>query len=146
MQIRYHCPNNDCVAIIEYEPIEACDGTINCPRCRQSHSIAVTETMREQQVVDSCAVCSAREMFIRKDFPRRLGLLIVVVFGLAAIYYFRTSVAVAWGILTAAVLIDFIIYRFVGKVTTCYACRAEYRKCRLNPAHEGFDLATSEKY
>ena len=34
----------------------------------------------------------------------------------------------------------------IGKVTTCYACRAEYRKCNLNSAHEGFDLATSEKY
>jgi len=38
------------------------------------------------------------------------------------------------------------IYTALGRVTTCYACRAEYRRCPLNPAHEGFDLATSEKY
>jgi len=85
-------------------------------------------------------------LFIRKDFPQRLGVAVVIVFGLAAIYYFSISVLIAWSILAAAVLIDLVIYAFLGKVTTCYACRAEYRKCPLNPAHEGFDLATSEKY
>ena len=38
------------------------------------------------------------------------------------------------------------IYLTVGKVTACYACRAEYCKCDINPVHEGFDLATAEKY
>ena len=46
----------------------------------------------------------------------------------------------------SVVWLDLIIYMFLGRVTTCYACRAEYRKCNLNPAHEGFELATSEKY
>lgn len=102
--------------------------------------------MREEDVVDRCAVCGATELFIRKDFPQRLGLLIVVTFGAAALYYFRTSVLMGWSILAAAVVVDLTIYMFLGRVTACYACRAEYRKCRLNPVHEGFDLATSEKY
>ena len=102
--------------------------------------------MRREGVVDVCAVCGCRELFVRKDFPQRLGLAIVVIFGLAAIYFFRTSVLLAWGVLAAAVLVDLMIYAFLGRVTACYACRGEYRRCRLNPAHEGFDLATSEKY
>lgn len=146
MQIRYHCPNEDCVAIIEYEPLETCGGSIVCPRCHQEHRLAISAAMRERQIVDRCAVCGATELFIRKDFPQRLGLLIVIVFGGAAVYYFRFSVVMGWAILAAAVLVDLLIYLFLGKVTTCYACRAEYRKCRLNPEHEGFDLATSEKY
>ena len=146
MQIRYHCPEDKCVAIIEYEPLESSTGSITCPRCHKEHAINVTSTMRNDSLVDCCALCGGTEMFIRKDFPQRLGILIVVVFGAMAIYFFRTSVLIAWGILAAAILLDLIIYLLIGRVTTCYACRAEYRKCKLSEAHEGFDLATSEKY
>ncbi|MCH9033756.1 MAG: hypothetical protein IID42_04555 [Planctomycetes bacterium] len=146
MRIRYHCPNDRCVAIIEYGPLEECDGTITCPRCHQTHPITVTEAIRQDDTVDQCAVCGATEMFIRRDFPQRLGLLIVVVFGLTAIYFFSVSVLKAWCVLGSALLLDLIIYFLVGKVTACYACRAEYRRCQVNSTHDGFDLATSEKY
>ncbi len=146
MQIRYHCPTDGCVAIIEYEPLEASGPTMECPRCRVSHPMRLSDSIRRDHLVDQCVVCGGKELFIRKDFPQRIGLAVVVVFGLAALYYFSISVLIAWSILAAAVLIDLLIYAFLGKVTTCYACRAEYRKCPLNPAHEGFDLATSEKY
>ncbi len=102
--------------------------------------------MRDRNTVEHCAVCQGRELFIRKDFPPRIGAAIVVAFGLAAIYFFTINVLIGWSILAAAVLLDLLIYLVIGKVTTCYACRAEYRKCNLNPSHEGFDLATSEKY
>ena len=146
MQIRYHCPTDKCVAIIEYEPLEQCPGSIRCPRCRREHSITVTEAMRSENSVDRCAVCGSAELFVRKDFPQRLGLIIVVTFGLAAVYFFRTSVLIAWSVLAAAILLDFVIYLLIGKLTACYACRAEYRKCNLSGTHEVFDLATSEKY
>jgi len=108
--------------------------------------MTITTAVRDQDHVDVCAVCGGRELFVRKDFPQTLGLAIVIVFGLIAIYAFSVSVVIAWGVLTLAALIDLAIYCLVGQVTTCYACRAEYRKCALNTAHEGFDLATSEKY
>ena len=146
MQIRYHCPTDGCVAIIEYEQLEGCGETMECPRCHVQHPMRVSDSIRRDQLVDRCVVCGGSELFIRKDFPQRLGVAVVVVFGLVAIYYFSISVLIAWSILAAAVLIDLVIYAFLGKVTTCYACRAEYRKCPLNPVHEGFDLATSEKY
>ena len=146
MQIRYHCPTDGCVAIIEYEPLESSGPTMECPRCHVRHPIRVSDSIHRDHLVDRCVVCGGSELFIRKDFPQRLGVAVVVVFGLAAIYYFTVSVLIAWSILAAAVLVDLVIYAFLGKVTTCYVCRAEYRKCPLNPAHEGFDLATSEKY
>lgn len=146
MQIRFHCPNERCVAIIEYEPIESCEGTIECPRCHQTHTLTISQTLRREQVVDQCVVCGGGELFIRKDFPQLLGVLIVVVFGATALYYFSVSMITAWSILIAAALIDLLIYAVIGHVTTCYACRAQYRKYAPNQAHEGFDLATSEKY
>lgn len=146
MQIRFHCPTDKCVAIIEYEPLEGCGPTMTCPRCKVAHPIHVNGAIRNRNMVEQCAICRGRELFIRKDFPQRLGAAIVVVFGLAALYAFTFNVLVGWSILAAAVVLDLLIYLAIGKVTTCYACRAEYRKCGLNPAHEGFDLATSEKY
>jgi hypothetical protein len=146
MQIRFHCPTDGCVAIIEYEPLEGCASAIECPRCHTRHAMMISDAVRYEHTVDRCAVCGCRELFIRKDFPQRLGLVIVVAFGLAAIYFFRVSVLVAWSILAAAVLLDLMIYAVTGKATTCYNCRADYRKNVPNPAHEGFDLARSEKY
>ena len=146
MQIRYHCPHETCVAIIEYEPLEGCNGAITCPRCRRPHVMRINGAVAERNSVDICAVCGGHEFFVRKDFPQRIGLLVVIVFGAAAVYSFTISPLLAFAVLAAAVLIDLAVYSLIGRVTTCYACRAEYRKCELNPAHEGFDLATSEKY
>lgn len=146
MQIRFNCPTDRCVAIIEYEPLEACAGSIRCPRCGVEHTITVTESMILDETVDRCAVCGSKELFTRKDFPQRIGLAVVLVFGLLAIYLFTVNLFYAFGVLTLAVLIDLVIYLSIGKCTTCYACRAEYRKCKLNPAHEDFELSTSEKY
>lgn len=146
MQIRYHCPTDDCVAIIEYEPLEGCGATMRCPRCGVEHPMTITPAVREENHVDVCTVCAGQELFVRKDFPQHLGVAIVVVFGLVAVYAFTVSVVIAWGVLILAALIDLVIYGLAGQVTTCYACRAEYRKCALNATHEDFDLATSEKY
>ena len=146
MQIRFHCPTDDCVAIIEYEPLEQSGPNMQCPRCNKAIAIHIDTAMSDRNMVEQCAVCQGRELFIRKDFPPRLGAAIVILFGLAAIWAFTFNVLVGWSILGAAVVLDLLIYLVIGKVTTCYACRVEYRKCQLNPAHEGFDLATSEKY
>lgn len=146
MQIRYHCPTDGCVAIIEYEPLERCGETMTCPRCQQDRPITVTATMRDRDMVDRCAVCGGAELFVRKDFPRGVGVAVVVLFGLAAIYYFKQAPHIALAILASAAVVDLLIYMMIGRVTTCYACRAEYRKCVINPACDGFDLAASEKY
>jgi len=146
MQIRFHCPTDLCVAIIEYQPLEECAGSITCPRCKKTHPLQINDAIRQDNRVDVCVVCGARELFVRKDFPQRLGLFVVIVFGAIAIYAFTISPLLAWSVLAAAALIDLFIYLVIGRVTTCYACRAEYRGGQLNPAHEGFDLATSEKY
>lgn len=146
MQIRYHCPADGCVAIIQYEPLEDSAPTMKCPRCKVDHPMSISDAVRAGEMVDRCVVCGGRELFIKKDFPQGIGLAVVVLFGALAIYMFTVNVMLAWAVLAAAALIDLSVYVVVGRVTACYACRAEYRKCHLNPAHEGFDLATSEKY
>ena len=102
--------------------------------------------MREG-VLESCPVCGSEELYIRKDFPQRLGVLLVVVVGLASIGFFaRGELLWALGVLVALVMVDLAIYHLVPQMTVCYRCRAEFRDVPTNPAHAGFDLATAEKY
>lgn len=146
MQIRFHCPTDLCVAVIQFEPLEEAGPTIECPRCHQRHSVTLTDAIRQEERVDRCSLCGCRELFVRKDFPQFLGFLIVVAAGLVSIFTLKTHTFISWGVLVGAVLVDMVIYYLVGVVTVCYACRAEYRRCALDPAHQGFDLARSEKY
>lgn len=146
MQIRFHCPTESCVAIIEYQPLEQSSDTIQCPRCQTPHRVHINDTIRHQSTIDRCPLCNCQELFVRKDFPPRLGLAIVLVAGVISIATLTTNALIAYGVLLLAMLIDLILYLVVGKLTACYACRAEFRGGTINPKHEIFDLATSEKY
>jgi hypothetical protein len=118
---------------------------LNCARCglRQTARIAIPA----DQLLRQCSLCDGSEFFIRKDFPQKIGLLLVILFALvASVFYYFNNVPATFATLASLVLIDAVIYLFVGKVTVCYRCRAEYRGLPIDPAHEGFDLATSEKY
>jgi hypothetical protein len=118
-----------------------------CPSCGEELALNVPDELANERRVVRCVACPGREFFIRRDFPQRLGLALVVVFGLAAsaFFYFENIIA-TFATLAALVVIDAVLFLFVGKVTVCYRCRAEYRNVAYNPDHEGFDLATSEKY
>jgi hypothetical protein len=98
--------------------------------------------------LQQCPNCGCRDLFIRKDFPQKLGLAIVVVAALTFLVlassrqYFYLGVIV----LIAAAVIDAALYWFVPKITVCYRCRAEFRDVPVNPEHEGYELAVGEKY
>ena len=98
--------------------------------------------------MDQCPHCGCGDLFVRKDFPQKLGLAIVIVAAasflvLAAFpHLFYVGVLV----LLAAAMVDFALYLLVRKITVCYRCRAEFRDVPVNPEHEGFELAIAEKY
>ena len=100
------------------------------------------------QTLSACPNCGCRDLFVRKDFPQKLGLAIVVVAAVAFLVlaasrqHFHLGVIV----LVAAAVIDALLYAFVGKMTVCYKCRGEFRDAPINPEHEGFELAVAEKY
>jgi hypothetical protein len=85
---------------------------------------------------------------VRKDFPQKLGLTVVAAAAVAFLILAArpgTFVIGVW-VLVAATAADALLYVFVPRVTVCYRCRAEFRGVPVNPDHEGFDLATGEKY
>jgi hypothetical protein len=98
--------------------------------------------------LEVCPECGCRDLFIRKHFPQRLGLGLVVLAGaLFLILAMRrqTFYLGVW-VLVGAVAVDALLYAIVKRVTVCYRCRREFRDVPLNRAHEGFELAVAEKY
>lgn len=98
--------------------------------------------------LSTCPACGCRDLFIRKDFPQKVGLGIVVLAAAAFLVLAArpaTFYLGAW-VLIAAAALDAVLYLVVPKVTVCYKCRREFRGARLNPAHGGFELAVAEKY
>jgi len=100
------------------------------------------------QPLEICPNCGCPDLFVRKDFPQKIGLLIVAT---AALTFFILAANPhrfyigAW-VLVAAAVIDALLYLFVPKITTCYRCRADFRNVPINPRHDGFELSIGEKY
>lgn len=140
------CPSRTCRARLPRQSAQAGSRACTCPRCGESVTLNVSDGLAAGRV-ESCPACRGSEFFIRKDFPQRLGLLMVIVFGVvASIFYYFQNIVATFITLGSLVAVDALIYLFVGRVTVCYRCRAEFRGVAYNPDHGGFDLATSEKY
>lgn len=141
------CGNGDCRNLLNV-PLQMHDITkVDCNLCGHVHEFQDIRGRCADHSVSQCVWCGGREFFIRKDFPQRLGMAMVIVFGVvASVFYYFENVVATFATLASLVVIDAVIYLFVGKVTVCYKCRAEFRGVVYNPEHQPFDLATSEKY
>jgi hypothetical protein len=99
-------------------------------------------------MLETCPQCGCRDLFVRKDFPQKIGLAIVALAALVFLILaaWRSSFYLGLGVLIVATLIDAILYFVVPKMTVCYRCRAEFRDAPINPKHAGFELAIGERY
>ena len=99
------------------------------------------------QILQACPKCGCRDLFIRKDFPQKLGLTLVVIAAATFLMLaaWRHTFWVGALVLVGAAIVDAVLYALVPRITVCYRCRAEFRG-PINPDHAGFDLATGEKY
>jgi hypothetical protein len=102
---------------------------------------------QNQSILTDCPTCHCRDLFIRKNFPQKLGLSIVILAAIAFLFLAANPTTFHLGvyILLIPVVIDGLLYLFVPKITVCYRCRAEFAG-PINPDHHGFELATGEKY
>ena len=93
--------------------------------------------------------CATEDLYVQKDFPQGLGLLIVIVgFASAPSSGIFERPIPAYVVLLASALLDMVLYYRVPDVTICYRCLSQYRGVRSNT--EGrfnpFDLAIGERY
>ena len=142
MNITYACPICHQTSRSDFD---ASSKAISCSHCQKS--IGIPTGAIEDQQVKKCFVCPSTDLFVRKDFPQRLGVLIVAI-GIvgSSIAWYYTNVLWTFGILFATALADVLLYSFVGDALMCYRCFAQYRGVKEMESHGPFDLETHERY
>ena len=102
----------------------------------------------QREYLQACPACGCGDLFIRKNFPQKLGLAIVAGAAIGFLVLAANPVTFYLGVyvLIAAVVVDAVLYLFVKRVTVCYRCRATFRDAPLNPEHGAFELSIAEKY
>jgi hypothetical protein len=160
MRITYACPA--CHATTSVDGIENRD-SLECTACRAVMPIPSdafagrddgdTRPPRLQR----CLTCPSLELFVRKDFPQRLGVGIVVA-GLAAscVAWAYRELATTFGILFGTALLDVVLFLFMPNCLSCYRCGARYSgdgaadesvgSQAASPRFGAFDLETHEKH
>lgn len=98
----------------------------------------LTERMKNERVLEICAICGSSDLYRMKDFNRKLGLFILVL-GIA-LSFFTYGVS-----LLLVTIIDWWLYKKVGELAVCYKCQALYRGYALDniPA---FNLVLFDHY
>lgn len=146
IQITSVCRAPGCGAIVRAAADATSPSPTPCPQCGVNALPNAAADWRRENRVESCPCCGGAEFFLRKDFPQKLGLAIVIVAALISMVLYARHTLAAFGVLAGVVVLDAMIYLLVRWVTVCYRCRAEFRGAAYNPRHSGFDLATAEKY
>ncbi|MFT5289332.1 MAG: hypothetical protein ACI82F_001393 [Planctomycetota bacterium] len=85
-----------------------------------------------------CLACGHLELFTQRDFPRALGITIVVLAAVLAPWTNYISLGVA-------ALLDFGLFHMSRKVVVCYLCEAEHRGFSERPRHPAFDREIEER-
>ncbi|MDP7206579.1 MAG: hypothetical protein QGH11_13470 [Pirellulaceae bacterium] len=126
---------------------------VTCLYCQHQQPIQplslTTANGDSKNILACCPICSgpSEELFIRKNFSQRLGLLIIVIGFIAssiAWYYYQPYLS--YGILLASALVDLLLYQMVGNLLQCYRCHSEYRGVGFGPDQQGFDLVIHERH
>jgi hypothetical protein len=94
---------------------------------------------KPEETIETCRSCGAKDLYLQKDFPRKIAIPIIIVAALLVPWTYGFSLIVA-------AVIDFVIYRRTAWMTVCYKCRAEYRGFANNPNHKEFDRHLDELY
>jgi hypothetical protein len=144
MELTFECPHCGKVGgvdHIESAPVVACRA---CGREWTPHAEAFANGE-----LRACARCATEDLYIQKDFPQGLGLLIVVAgFVVSTVFWYYERPIPAYLILLTSALVDMALYYRVPDVTICYRCLCQYRGPGSNPEQRfrPFDLAIGERY
>jgi len=142
MNVTFACPHCDQPATVEFAADAA---SIDCPQCHAA--LGAPEGSWSDHDLRRCLICGSRDLFIRKDFPHRLGVSIVVVgFAMSCVTWYLYWTYLTFTVLCATALADMALFFVVGDCLNCYRCRAEYRQLPTFSEHGPFSLETHERY
>ena len=147
MNVTFACPQCDRTTRAE---VAVSQESLSCSHCQTESLIppGALEAADEGGIrVQRCLVCPSHELFVRKDFSQRLGILIIGIGFLASTITWACHLIVAtFAILFSTALLDVVLYLVVGNLLQCYRCRAEYRGVADLDRHAAFSLETHERY
>jgi len=142
MKINFACPRCERSGRAE---MAAGAGALVCPHC--GLELAIPPAAIENGELHHCLACPSVDLFIRKDFPQRLGVTIVILgFAISCFMWWNYWLYATFGVLFATALIDVLLFALVGDALVCYRCGAEYRQLESMAAHGPFNLDTHERY
>ena len=141
MNATFRCPRCKEETSAEFE---AADAQLACSRCQARLEIP-TGAFCDGQLT-RCLVCPSTELYLRKDFPQRLGVAIVVAgFVASSIAWGYHRPLLTFGILMATALVDVVLFLVMSEAVVCYRCHAQYRLAG-DGSYQPFDLETHERY
>ena len=108
-----------------------------CKTCGKQY--ADLEFWSKDSGVLYCPACRCRDLYIQKDFNRKVGLGIVILGAILAPFTKLISLLVC-------ALIDLILYLALPVITVCYKCHSIYRDFPKSNKHEGFNLGINDRY
>jgi hypothetical protein len=121
------------------------DAALVCPQCRQP--IEVPPGALAEGKLRRCLVCPSTDLFVRKDFPQRLGVGIVAAGIVGSCITWGMALPLAtFAILFATAAADVVLYLIVPDALNCYRCGATYRTAEGTGEHGPFNLETHERY
>src|SRR5450432_3131741 len=106
MNVTYCCPA--CQATTR-APFTSESTKLTCSECRSQ--IAVPEGAVNSERFERCLVCPSTDLFARKDFPQRLGVVLVILgFGASCVTWAHYQVFWTFAILFFTAFVDLALY------------------------------------
>jgi hypothetical protein len=144
MELTFACPS--CGVVNGVDAVETVLSA-SCRACETTHELHPESF--DSDGLRSCAWCATEDLYVQKDFPQGLGLLIVVAgFVVSTVFWYEERPIPAYLVLLASALLDLVLYYRVPGVTICYRCLGQFRGAGCNPGgrFRPFDLAVGERY
>ena len=142
MNVTFRCHRCEEASRVDVAPQDA---SLVCPQCGQKYQMP-GDAMADGRL-ERCVVCPSRDLFVRKDFPQRLGVAIVVVgFALSSVAWFYHRPGLTFAVLSATVVIDIAFYLIMPSAVMCYGCGAQYRHLHGVEEYQPFSLETHERH
>ena len=110
---------------------------IDCAVCQQQHALHRASLTAPGGLL-ACVACGHPELYTQKNFPRPLGLTLVVVAAVLAPFTNYISLGVA-------ALVDALLFWLGPDVVTCYVCHARHSGFNPDPRHPRFDREIEER-
>ena len=141
MELTFLCPN--CGVVNQVPWLEAAEGG-TCRQCQAERGLH--RELVEDGQLRGCPWCATEDLYIQKDFPQGLGLVIVIVgFAISTVFwYYERPISRTWYCWRRPARL--VLYYRVPDVTICYRCLGQYGVRVEARPFQPFDLAIGERY